>query len=508
MKKLNIQGQGKNGTANQNRGQKNGGPSISRVANRALAHTGKQSYSNTYSNSNSSSYSYSNSDTDSDTESDSDSDSGSDKEGLQSLENEGFEVEVPEFKPVGPQTKFTKRRENQERQLEQLGMKLDQMTENPDKIARSVSGNSAPPVPLQTVHEWMQAFAQSSAYPGTVYDALYRSGIILRAKQEAEDLANEGRTLPRLATLLSEEELEAVKAQFIVPRGSHVELPEWDPGMFPMDGTMVLFGKRRSGKSWLVREVLSRYRLHYRQVIVLTNTQQNDFWPAHVPFRFIHKYDPFVVSKILDHQKAILAWNELNADNPGAIVNPFMAIVLDDVVSKDMHHDPLLNELFYEGRHSDISIFITTQHPKALPPGVRANADAAIIFPMRSSHDEEAIRDQYCNFFEDKMDFRRTLIEYTHDHACLVVFLADTSALPIEQLYTYRSKDPGPFVCCAAEYWKGDADHKKAFYEAWAAKLNMTVGNNGPEQKGSPASGFQFLVNDSETDSLIQELTF
>jgi len=39
----------------------------------------------------------------------------------------------------------------------------------------------------------------------------------------------------------------------------------------------------------------------------------------------------------MEEQKSVLASNILNAENPELIQNPYIAVILDDVVAHDMH---------------------------------------------------------------------------------------------------------------------------------------------------------------------------
>ncbi len=375
-------------------------------------------------------------------------------------------------------------------------------------VAVEPTGNQAPGIPLDEVRDMYEDSVESSALSDASYNAGYVRGNILEYISEAEKLQQEGKEYDRIdRTIRSEEEVEALRGEYRVLKGQSLNLPWWKPNMFPPDGTAVFFGRRRSGKSWLARELIYYYRHVYRIVIVITNTQQNDFWSDHVPFRFIHQYDQFVIRKIIEHQRAVIAHNKLNANNPSAIINPFIAVVLDDVVSDDLHHDPMLKQLFYEGRHNKIAIFITTQHPKALPPGVRANADLAVIFPQWAIGDQDAIREQYCNFFEDKEDFHMMLQEYTEDRHCVVFFLGDPTIRQLQALYVYKSSEPPAFITCSKEAWKNDDEHKRKYLEA-QARILYAKGAAGNPSDSDALPGMHWLVDDSETDNLIATATF
>lgn len=427
---------------------------------------------------------------------------------LSEHESEGVPIEIQKWNGTTRKDSDPYQVEKQRLAIDLYARKIQTKSEDPKAIARTSSGNTAPPLPLEEFDEWKDDMAASSCLPGAVYDAFYRTGGIEMTIEAAKKLQEKYRSLDRQPRIRDEAELEELYSQFIVPKGGTLTLPEWDPQTFPPDGTMVLFGRRRSGKSWAIRFILSNYAHIYRQILVLTNTKQNDFWSEHVPFRFIHEYSQFVIEKIITHQRSIMAHNKLHADQPEKLVNPYMAVILDDVVSKNLQHDEFLKMLFYEGRHAKIAIFITTQHPKALPPGVRSNADVAVIFPQISEGDVDAIRTQYCNFFENKHDFVLFLNENTKDHGCVIIFMGDPQALPIQRLYHYTAGDPGPFLTCAQEYWDGDDKYYREYLEAQAAYLEVNPSDTASTSSSAVPPGFQWLYNDDQTDDLIRRAVF
>lgn len=428
---------------------------------------------------------------------------------LKSWESDGKPFKPISYKPVSRRNDQSKLN-RQALQIDKEGDRvLDPVISNPKVVARSAFGNTAPPIPLQDLAEVYEDVRDSSAPSEKEYNAAYIRGVPIAQSQDAEARQKKGAEIDRVnRNKLTDEEIDARRSEYMVLKGQSLELPWWDPLMFPHDGTAIFYGRRRSGKSWMVRHLIHQYKHIYRAVLVLTNTDQNDFWAAHVPFRFIHKYDPFVVGKIIAHQKAVIAHNKLNAENPERLINPYIAVILDDVVSRNMQHDETLNALFYEGRHSKIAVFVTTQHPKALPPGVRNNADLAVIYPQWSEHDMDSIREQYCTFFENKHDFNLMLLENTKDHQCIIIFLGDPTIKNIQSLYVYKADDPGPFAVGSREFWEGDNEERKRRWEAQAALLNNNSAAGNPGTPGGAPSGMHWLVDDTETDSLINASTF
>lgn len=432
--------------------------------------------------------------------------------GFDAWQRKGKPFIPPPILPVSSYKSPAKVAKNSE-QLDRLADKysLEHEPDDEPDVARQPFGNQAPPLEQEYYDQVLTDNVESSALPQELFNSFYIRGGVDERKEASEKLVLEGASIPRIdGRIRSDEEIAAFRSQFMLLKNQRLELPPWNPEMFPADGTCVLFGSRRTGKSWMIRYLLWQYRYMYRAVIIMTNTKQNKFWGQYVPFKFIHTpYDPYVIAQILDLQKALIAQNELNAGNPAMLINPYIALVLDDVVAGNMHHDEQLNQLFYEGRHSCMAIFIATQYPKSLPPGVRGNADLAVVFPQESFGEQEIIREQYFNFFESKWDWIITLMEYTRDHNCIVMNMTDKTVPQIQRIYTHKAEDPGPFVLGCREFWEGNDKARHEYYTRLAARLKNT-NTKSAESAYTVPEGFAWMDNGISTNvnNILRDVLF
>jgi hypothetical protein len=112
---------------------------------------------------------------------------------------------------------------------------------------------------------------------------------------------------------------------------------------------------------------------------------------------------------------------------------------LDDIIGdrKHIHEDTVLNKLATEGRHSYVSICITTQEPHAIGTALRNNCDFVVIFQQKSYRARKSV----CNdFLEFKLDFewqaRDLLKTYTNNHDSIIIKMSDLQKGP-EHSYRY-----------------------------------------------------------------------
>ena len=86
------------------------------------------------------------------------------------------------------------------------------------------------------------------------------------------------------------------------------DLNEFNPEDIKLDGTIVACGKRRTGKSWVFRNLMYTMRDKFPAGIVISQTDElNHFWSQYVPQAYIfNKYDPAILDAIFARQKKIL----------------------------------------------------------------------------------------------------------------------------------------------------------------------------------------------------------
>ena len=121
---------------------------------------------------------------------------------------------------------------------------------------------------------------------------------------------------------------------------------------------VVLIGRRDTGKSFLVRDLL-----YYHQDIpigtVISGTEAgNGFYSEHVPKLFIHdEYNSVIIENILKRQKTVLKQlKKSQQTGKNALMDPRTFCILDDCLfDATWTKDKLMRLLFMNGRHWKIS---------------------------------------------------------------------------------------------------------------------------------------------------------
>ena len=145
---------------------------------------------------------------------------------------------------------------------------------------------------------------------------------------------------------------------------------------------IVLIGRRDTGKSFLVRDLL-----YYHQDIpigtVISGTEAgNGFYSNIVPKLFIHEeYQSSIIENVLKRQKMALKQMKRETQNYGrTTIDPRVFIILDDCLyDNTWAKDKMMRLLFMNGRHWKIMLIITMQYPLGVPPNLRTNIDYVFI---------------------------------------------------------------------------------------------------------------------------------
>lgn len=166
-------------------------------------------------------------------------------------------------------------------------------------------------------------------------------------------------------------------------------------------GYTVLFnGSRRSGKTKLIRNICQRMRPWFPEVVVFTRTKASAEYFSFIPIcRVIEGFDFELfleIIKIQRKKKKKMSRGELQDTNMNIL------IILDDCLADNLAHSKELDAAFFEGRHLDITLFVSIQDIKGCAPRATTNCDFAFLFPFGDERAFEAVKDKYCNFITKK----------------------------------------------------------------------------------------------------------
>lgn len=115
----------------------------------------------------------------------------------------------------------------------------------------------------------------------------------------------------------------------------------------PLFITISIYGKRKSGKSVLLRWLLTFYRSYLPWIWAFTKTKQNSFYECFIPSKFvIREFSAGELRRIMNSQIAALDEHLRHPD-----FNPRIGVIWDDYNGNDITYNETLRDYYYTGRH-------------------------------------------------------------------------------------------------------------------------------------------------------------
>ena len=220
---------------------------------------------------------------------------------------------------------------------------------------------------------------------------------------------------------------------------------------------IVLIGKRDTGKSFLVRDLL-----YYQQDIpigtVISGTEEgNGFYGKMVPKLFIHnEYNSAIIENILKRQRTVLKQVKKEIETyKKCNIDPRAFVILDDCLyDNTWARDKLMRLLFMNGRHWKIMLVITMQYPLGIPPTLRTNIDYVFILRENYIANRKRIYENYAGMFPTFESFCQVMDQCTENYECLVIHNNSKSNKLHDQVFWYKAEHHNDFKLGSKEFWE------------------------------------------------------
>ncbi len=250
---------------------------------------------------------------------------------------------------------------------------------------------------------------------------------------------------------------------------------------------VVLIGRRDTGKSYLVRDIL----FHHRDIpicTVISGTEAgNGFYAAHVPKLFIHdEYSTGIIENILKRQKTVI--KEVNKQlqlSKTCKIDPRTLVILDDCLyDNTWARDKMMRLLFMNGRHWKVFLIITMQYPLGIPPTLRTNIDYVFILREPYIANRKRIYENYAGMFPTFESFCQVMDQCTENYECLVIDNNVKSNKLSDQIFWYKANADirHDFKLGSKEFWEmsksmaddeEDAPYNPEQYRKTVQKINV-----------------------------------
>jgi Poxvirus A32 protein len=237
--------------------------------------------------------------------------------------------------------------------------------------------------------------------------------------------------------------------------GMALNLSKFNLENIPLFTTMVIIGKRNTGKSVLVTDLLHRFK-SMPAIVVMSGTEGgNKHFQNYVPDSFVYNsFSPTAIENIIARQQKLLQQGKSREDVA-------ILVILDDCSydKKGISADKGLRYMFMNGRHLGITTIITTQYAMDISPGLRYNVDFVFAFKDNTFTNKEKLYRNFFGVMNKAKDFYDVYDKVTVGYDCLVLDNMSRSNKVNEQIFWFRAvvREPGTFVFGPRSLWEQHA---------------------------------------------------
>jgi len=235
-----------------------------------------------------------------------------------------------------------------------------------------------------------------------------------------------------------------------------LHIKKFDPSSISPDKVLIFLGKRNTGKSFLVRDILYYNRDIPIGTVISPTEGANKFYSNIVPGLFIHdEYTPELLDNVVKRQKLIQ--KKINKETMmygKCSIDPRAFLILDDCLYDGCwKRDKNVRYLFMNGRHIKVFLLITMQYVLGVPPDLRTNVDYVFILRENNYGNRRRMYENYCSVFPSFEIFCDCMDALTEGYGCLVIDNTSKSNKLEDNVFWYCAEDHPAFTVGSKEFW-------------------------------------------------------
>ena len=203
-----------------------------------------------------------------------------------------------------------------------------------------------------------------------------------------------------------------------------LELKKFDPSKIASDSVVVFIGKRNTGKSYCMKDILNHNKDIPVGVVISPTERANGYFEKFIPKMLIYdECEEDTIKKFLDRQIKISTEKKRDLKKYGTTqIDPRSFLILDDCLyDKRWVNNINIRSIFMNGRHYNIFFLITMQHALGLPPVLRNNIDYIFILRENYVSNRKRLYEHYAGMFPNFEMFCQVMDQCTENYECLVI---------------------------------------------------------------------------------------
>lgn len=248
-----------------------------------------------------------------------------------------------------------------------------------------------------------------------------------------------------------------------------LELRKFNMSEIASDKVVVFIGKRETGKSFLVKDLLYHNRGTPVGTVISGTEGANSFYSKIMPSIFIHgEYKPEIIKNVVKRQKKVITTIQGEVHKYGRTnIDPRAFIILDDCLyDKSWVNNKDIRTLFMNGRHYKIMFIITMQYALGIPPNLRTNIDYVFLLRENIVANRKRLYEQFAGMFPSFDVFCQVMDQCTENYECLVINNNSKSNRLEDQVFWYKAESHEDFKLGAPQFWQYHIENFNPDYES------------------------------------------
>jgi len=239
---------------------------------------------------------------------------------------------------------------------------------------------------------------------------------------------------------------------------ANLNLKKFDMAKIGKGSIIAMIGKRNTGKSFLVKDLLYYKRDIPIGTVISASESSNRFYGDMMPSIFIHdEYSPEIISNVVKRQKLVTKKMKQQIAMYGkSNIDPYAFLIMDDMMydAQRWLKDPNIRDIFMNGRHFNLMFLITMQFSLGIVPAMRTQIDYCFILRETIVSNRKRLYEHYAGMFPSFEIFSQVMDQCTENFECLVIDNTSKSNSITDQCFWYKADNHPPFKLGAPEFWQ------------------------------------------------------
>ena len=236
-----------------------------------------------------------------------------------------------------------------------------------------------------------------------------------------------------------------------------------------------VIAKSGSGKSWVVRDMMSIINDIPAGVIIAPTDKITKFYDSVFPSSFIHhEFRPEILANLLDRQDRIFKKNLERQKKGKQLIDPRVFLIMDDLQSKknEWIDDPSFVSIMCEGRHRAITLCLVLQYSMAIPPNIRSQFNFVMLLGEDNFSNRRKLYEHYAGIFPRYEFFDTLFNQLTDDYGTMIIDNSSTIRDLNQRIFWYKAKIKDPFPIGSSRFiefheqnYQKEDDKKKNIFD-------------------------------------------